>query len=127
LQCHHRRLPTSSTVNNHRKRRKSYITIEKVPILISPVFILISPSTKSANSYITIEKVPFLISPVGSQRRNYFWLTLHSLYLYSSNYSSPARHTKYAGRLRNSFPPLQYSVAHHSELERRKTSAEEKS
>jgi hypothetical protein len=67
-----------------------------------------------------------LDSNLYRQEKN-FRLTLHSLYLYSSNYSSPARHTKYAGRLRNSFPPLQYSVAHHSELERRKTSAEEKS
>jgi hypothetical protein len=32
----------------------------------------------------------------------------------------PAWHTKYAGQLRNSFPPLQYSVAHHSVPERRK-------
>jgi hypothetical protein len=37
-----------------------------------------------------------------------------------------AWHTKYAGPFRNSFPPLQYSVAHHSVLERRKTSVEEK-
>jgi hypothetical protein len=39
----------------------------------------------------------------------------------------PACHTKYAGQLRNSFPPRQYSVVHHSEPERRKTSEEEKS
>jgi hypothetical protein len=39
----------------------------------------------------------------------------------------PAWHTKYARQLRNSFPPLQYSVAHHSVPERQKTSVEEKS
>jgi hypothetical protein len=33
----------------------------------------------------------------------------------------PAWHTKYGGQLRNSFPQLQYSVAHHSVPERRKT------
>ena len=39
----------------------------------------------------------------------------------------PARHTSYAEQLRNSSPPLQYSVARHSVPERRKTSVEEKS
>jgi hypothetical protein len=58
LQYHHRRLTTSEY--HHRKRGNSYITIQKVAKLISPVAQTYITIEKSDNSYITIKKVDIL-------------------------------------------------------------------
>jgi hypothetical protein len=54
LQYHHRRLTTSQY--HHRKWGNSYITIQKVAKLISPVAQTYITTQKTVNSYITFQK-----------------------------------------------------------------------